>query len=67
VGPILACGDTNAAVDNIVEGLAASGLSVVRLGAAAKVCAGRRERGRGLHEGGNAVCRVVCVSGAASR
>lgn len=38
MGPILACGDTNAAVDNLVEGLVNKGLRVVRLGQPAKVC-----------------------------
>lgn len=37
MGPILACGDTNAAVDNLVEGLVHKGLRVVRLGQPAKV------------------------------
>lgn len=37
IGPILACGDTNAAVDNLVEGLANKKLRVVRLGQPAKV------------------------------
>ena len=35
-GPILACGDTNAATDNLVEGLMARGMRVVRLGQPAK-------------------------------
>ncbi|KAL3136519.1 hypothetical protein ABBQ38_005768 [Trebouxia sp. C0009 RCD-2024] len=35
--PILACADTNAAVDNIVEGLVQRGVKVVRLGQPAKV------------------------------
>lgn len=35
--PILACADTNAAVDNIVEGLEGKGIRVVRLGQPAKV------------------------------
>ena len=35
--PILACADTNAAVDNIVEGLVERGIRVVRLGQPAKV------------------------------
>ena len=38
MGQLLACADTNAATDNIVEGLVRAGLSVVRLGQAAKVC-----------------------------
>lgn len=37
MGPILACGDTNAAVDNLVEGLVNRKLRVVRLGQPAKV------------------------------
>jgi hypothetical protein len=37
MGPILACGDTNAAVDNLVEGLLNRKLKVVRLGQPAKV------------------------------
>jgi len=37
MGPVLACGDTNAAVDNIVEGLLARGVRVVRIGNPAKV------------------------------
>jgi hypothetical protein len=37
MGPILACGDTNAAVDNLVEGLLDKRLRVVRLGQPAKV------------------------------
>jgi regulator of nonsense transcripts 1 len=37
MGPLLACSDTNAAVDNLVEGLANKGLKVVRLGQPAKV------------------------------
>lgn len=38
MGPLLACADTNAAVDNLVEGLVGKGLKVVRLGQPAKVC-----------------------------
>ena len=37
MGPILACADTNAATDNIVEGLLERGINVVRLGQPAKV------------------------------
>lgn len=37
MGPLLACADTNAAVDNLVEGLTNKGLKVVRLGQPAKV------------------------------
>ncbi len=37
MGPILACADTNAATDNIVEGLLQRGINVVRLGQPAKV------------------------------
>ncbi|GMH35066.1 hypothetical protein BSKO_02934 [Bryopsis sp. KO-2023] len=36
-GPVLACADTNAAVDNIVEGLVKKNLRVVRVGNPAKV------------------------------
>ena len=35
--PILACADTNAAVDNIVDGLTQRGINVARLGQPAKV------------------------------
>lgn len=38
ITPLLACTDTNAAVDNIVEGLVDRGIKVVRLGQPAKVC-----------------------------
>lgn len=37
MGQLLACADTNAATDNIVEGLVRAGLNVVRMGQAAKV------------------------------
>ncbi|EIE21783.1 P-loop containing nucleoside triphosphate hydrolase protein, partial [Coccomyxa subellipsoidea C-169] len=37
MGPILACADTNAATDNIVEGLLARGINVTRMGQPAKV------------------------------
>jgi len=37
VGPILACGDTNAATDNLVEGLLERGVRVVRIGLPSKV------------------------------
>lgn len=37
LGQILVCADTNAATDNIVEGVAAAGIDIVRLGQAAKV------------------------------
>ena len=37
MGPILACADTNAATDNIVEGLMERGINVTRLGQPAKV------------------------------
>lgn len=37
IGPILACADTNAATDNIVEGLLERGIRVTRMGQPAKV------------------------------
>ena len=37
MGPILACADTNAATDNLVEGLVERGINVTRLGQPAKV------------------------------
>ena len=37
IGPILACADTNAATDNIVEGLLQRGIRVTRMGQPAKV------------------------------
>ena len=37
MGPILACADTNAATDNLVEGLVERGIDVTRLGQPAKV------------------------------
>ena len=46
--PILACADTNAAVDNIVEGLVESGINVVRLGQPAKVHTHAHARTHGL-------------------
>lgn len=45
MGPLLACADTNAAVDNLVEGLLDKGLKVVRLGQPAKVCEELRSAG----------------------
>jgi hypothetical protein len=32
IGPILACADTNAATDNILEGLYRKGVTVIRMG-----------------------------------
>ena len=43
VGPILACGDTNAATDNLVEGLLERGVRVVRIGLPSKVRIARPE------------------------
>ena len=40
MGTLLACADTNAAVDNLVEGLLARGIRVARVGNPAKVGAG---------------------------
>lgn len=40
MGPILACADTNAATDNLVEGLVERGINVTRLGQPAKVTKG---------------------------
>ena len=37
LGQILVCADTNAATDNIVEGLLGTGIDIVRLGQVAKV------------------------------
>lgn len=37
-GPLLACAGTNAAVDNLLEGLEARGIQAVRVGPPAKVC-----------------------------
>lgn len=37
MGPILACADTNAATDNITEGLLERGINVTRMGQPAKV------------------------------
>lgn len=42
MGPILACADTNAATDNLVEGLVERGINVTRLGQPAKVCVSLR-------------------------
>ena len=53
MGPILACGDTNAAVDNLVEGLVGQGLKVVRLGQAAKVRVGGKGWNTGCEDGRN--------------
>ena len=48
MGPILACADTNAATDNIVEGLIERGINVTRLGQPAKVCAHMQSLAAGL-------------------
>jgi hypothetical protein len=55
MGPVLACGDTNAAVDNLVEGLLNKKLRVVRLGQPAKVgdVEDGRAGGRGSHTSTN--------------
>ena len=37
LGQILVCADTNAATDNIAEGVVAAGIDIVRLGQAARV------------------------------
>ena len=37
LGQILVCADTNAATDNVVEGVWGAGIDIVRLGQAAKV------------------------------
>jgi regulator of nonsense transcripts 1 len=49
-GTMLACAGTNAATDNLAEGLIAEGVRVVRIGQPAKVCAaaGPAYRSRGV-------------------
>ncbi len=60
MGPILACADTNAATDNLVEGLVERGINVTRLGQPAKVSFSLRS-GKTLKTVRRArVCKVLC-------